>query len=361
MNMKKFILETSLLQAGDVICTREDSPSSLLVRKSLSCDYSHVLLYVADSSCIHADAQGVHSINTQRIMLDSKVDFKVLRHIPAQNLNAESIDKICNYARSKVGTEYSKIDAVKSGILRKTKKKMKIRSRYQFCSRLVAESFEFGACRFFDPATLCTPADILESKSFREIEGVVREATADEIEFANNVSRNTMAKQTAITNSILQDARAITRKDIQTFEDLFQAVIDSPELDEPMEALIKNSGYLTMWATDIINNPWRYFRNNYLSIDLFQLLHLEGVERELKMAKDDQKRYNSMRLSLLNVHESAPRKTFEQHIILYQVLQSLADQRVALFEWLREKVIDSNPRKAEAENVPPNECDGGIG
>ena len=178
MNMKKFILETSLLQAGDVICTREDSQetqfnhminrvilffnndchrvsfkriategrllrssSSHLVRKSLSCDYSHVLLYVADSSCIHADAQGVHSVNTQRVMLNSKVDFKVLRHIPAQNLNAESIDNICNYARSKVGTEYSKIDAAKSGISRKTKKKLKIRSRYQFCSRLVAESF----------------------------------------------------------------------------------------------------------------------------------------------------------------------------------------------------------------------------
>lgn len=74
----KYILRVEDLQPGDVICTREDKPTSHLIRQSLSCDYSHVLLCIAESSCIHADGDGVHSINLQRLLLDNKDDFKVL-------------------------------------------------------------------------------------------------------------------------------------------------------------------------------------------------------------------------------------------------------------------------------------------
>jgi hypothetical protein len=78
--MKKFILDFDLLRVGDIVCTRDAAATSKLIRSALSCDYSHVLLCVANSSCIHADGDGVHSINMQRLLFDNVDDVKILRH-----------------------------------------------------------------------------------------------------------------------------------------------------------------------------------------------------------------------------------------------------------------------------------------
>ena len=332
---QKFILNTKLLKIGDVICTRDDTPISKLIRTSLPSEYSHVLLYVSDSSCIHADGDGVHSFNTQRLLLDNEDDFRVLR---PKEITQDAVNKVVEYARLKIGTEYSKIDAGKSGIARKRKSKLKIDSRYQFCSRLVSEAFDAGGSKFFQTPSLCTPADVLESDFFEVVVDVVRIAEPEEIQFALDVTKNSIAKQTKITNRILSDVRALcSTKNIQTIEDLIKLVVFHPEYDQKVSSIIQMSGYLTMWADDVVKNPGRYFRTNYPTDAVIDLLTIDWVGYELNLAKDDFHRYEKNRLDFRKIYESRRLDTIYQFINLYQTLVSLSLQRIELFEWLHEK------------------------
>lgn len=335
--MKKFILNTDHLLVGDIICTREDSRTSRLIRKSLSCDYSHVLIYVAHASCIHADSDGVHSINTQRLLFDHPSDAKVLRYSSNPVLSDEQRNKICMYAKSKIGTEYSRPDAVKAGMARKLKRPLKIETKYQFCSRLVAETYSHAGYDFLRDPTVCTPADVLDSALFANVDNVTREATREEIDFANDASIDSITKQTKITNNILRGAKIITKKDVQTFEDIFQEVIEHPEHDESIARLIYESGYLTIWADDVIKSPYRYFKRHYVDDHIIDSLKIEGINLELNMARVDADRFDKMRLSLNSIYEKYQRKTLVQQINLYQALQLLAMQRIELFEWLMEQ------------------------
>lgn len=331
----KFILRTEILKIGDVICTREDTHTSNLIRKSLSCDYSHVLLYISASSCIHADGDGVHSLNIQRLLLDNVSDFKVLR---PKSISAESTNSAIQYARRMVGTEYSKLDAGKSGFARKFKSPLKIESKYQFCSRLVAEAFDAGGNRFFSEPSICTPADILESEFFDVVSDVARQATPEEIEFSEDKSKDSISKQKLITNKILASARGLfATKDVQTFEDLFRWVIKNPQHDSEVSSIIMDSGYLTMWAEDVIKNPYRYFKTNYPSQNIINSLPFEWLNFELDLANDDVKRYEKNRIEHRILYEMHPLDTVYQQVNLYQTLVSLSLQRVELFNWLLEE------------------------
>jgi hypothetical protein len=293
---------------------------------------------VADSSCIHADGKGVHSFNIQRLLHDRPEEFKVLRHKVLGNLDEAAAIELCKYARSKVGTEYSKIDAAKSGVARNTKKKLKINSDYQFCSRLVAESFAASKLAIFDDPTLCTPADILDSDDFEEVVDVVRQALPEEIEFSEDKSKDSVDKQTKITNAILGDARALfNTKKIQSLENLYKWVVDHPESDAAINQLFSKSGYMTMWADDVIKCPWRYFKTSYPHEDIVRVLNEEGLLREKKMAEQDAKRFNEERVKFAFLYERHQGDTFLGQVNLYQVLVSLALQRLELFKWLLAK------------------------
>ncbi len=332
--MRKYLLNCDSLQIGDVICTREDAPVSHTIRKALSCEYSHVMIYVAHSSCVHADGDGVHSINTQRVIFDDPSDVIVLRHKLAENMAPEELENICAYPRSKVGTEYSVSDAIKAGIYAKSKLKPIVDSKYQYCSRLVAESFGHAGIDVSAEPSLCTPADIQKHPDFKKIDGAVREATPEELEFAADKSRDTISKQTKITNEIIKASQKILGKNVQTFEDIYRELVASPANDEKIESLIQGSGYLTIWADDVLKCPYRYFKTNYPNDAVIKNLNPDGLRLELSMAEKDLERFNIQRLNLFALNNRFPRKVFEQQINLYQTLVSLALQRQELFRWL---------------------------
>lgn len=334
--MSKYILNPDSLQIGDVICTREDAPISHAIRKVLSCEYSHVLIYVSYSSCVHANGDGVHSINTQRMIFNDPTDVAVLRHKLSTKMTEGELEKICIYPRSKVGTEYSVSDAIKAGISAKSKPPQKVDSNYQYCSRLVAESFGYAGIEISPEPSLCTPADIQRHPDFGFIEGAVRIANQQELEFAADTKKNTISKQTKIMNKIIHGSQRILGKNVQTFEDIFREVIVNPKHDEQIEALIHESGYLTIWADDVVKCPYRYFKTNYSDIRIIKSLNSDGLRLELSFANKDVKRFDNERTKLFNLHDRFPRKVFEQHISLYQTLLSLALQRQELFKWLLE-------------------------
>ncbi len=336
-----YLLNQEKLKVGDLIFTRDENPTSRAIRKSLGCDYSHVLICVTDSSCIHADGDGVHSVNIQRLLFKSSNDVRVMRCIETETWTDSRLKELCKLARSKIGTEYTKTKAVKAGIAYKTgfSKKSK-NEKLQFCSKLVAESYEYAGLKISKDYTLCTPAELLLSKSFSVIESVSKVASAEEIEFAEDSTKNSITKQTNITNELLRRVRSISSNKIQTIEEVLDLALQNTELDKAIAKIINESGYLKMWADDIVKNQSRYFKINYPD-DVVNIMNQEGPEREINMANEDIERFNEYRYSLLQRREKQTfdSETLLQHINLYQILLSLAYQRKEVFEYVLKRKV----------------------
>ncbi|WP_089138592.1 YiiX/YebB-like N1pC/P60 family cysteine hydrolase [Vibrio rumoiensis] len=269
-----YIIPISELEKGDILLTSENSATSKVVRKSTGSDFSHAILYVGSGSYIHSDANGVHSGNLQRLLFEAPENVTVLR----VKCDKETVNQACIFSRSKIGTTYSVKSAV--NVKLKLKASKKENENRQFCSRLVAQAYEYAGVKLVDTASFCTPQEILESQCIQEVPGKARKATNEEISFAN--SENPIEKQSYITNEILSKVRKLTKKDIQTLDQITQHVIENPVHDQQISKIYRDSGYLTMWEYEIKKNAWRYdgriFINVPLPID--ELIEMARFERD---------------------------------------------------------------------------------
>ncbi len=124
-----------LLKQGDIILTRSDEKPSKMIRILTKSEYSHAILYVGEGSYIHSDLAGVHFGNTQRLIIDNLDFVKVVRIN-----NQSAINKAIEYARLQIGTLYSRLSAANAG----AKISSKLDTKRQFCSRLIAKSYEYA-------------------------------------------------------------------------------------------------------------------------------------------------------------------------------------------------------------------------
>ncbi|MEM5496577.1 YiiX/YebB-like N1pC/P60 family cysteine hydrolase [Paraglaciecola mesophila] len=276
-----YLIPIEELKKGDILLTSENSAISKVVRKSTKSDFSHAMLYVGNGSYIHSDAKGVHSGNLQRLLFDSADNVTVLR----SECNSEVIDLACRFARSKIGTKYS----VKSAINAKLRTSKKENENRQFCSRLVAQAYEYAGLMLVKDSSFCTPQEILNSKSTYQISCKVRKATDAEVNFAS--SENPLERQSAITNEILLKVRAVSKEDIQTLDQITQYVITHPEHDEEISKIYKESGYLTMWEYEVQKNAWRYDGELFLNLPLSDNELIEMAKLEKSSAKETLSRY----------------------------------------------------------------------
>lgn len=267
-----YIIPISELDKGDILLTSENSATSKAVRKSTGSDFSHAILYVGSGSYIHSDANGVHSGNLQRLLFDASENVTILR----VKCDQETINQACIFARSKIGTTYS----VRSAVNAKLKASKRKNENRQFCSRLVAQAYEYAGLKLVDNAFFCTPQEILESQSIQEAPGKARKATDGEINFAN--SENPIEKQSYITNEILSKVRKLTKKDIQSLEQITQYVIENPVHDQQISKIYRDSGYLTMWEYEITKNAWRYDGRVFINLPLpiNELIEMAKFEKD---------------------------------------------------------------------------------
>lgn len=193
-----------------------EKPTSKGVRGVTFSGFSHAILYVGHGSYIHSDSKGVHSANIQRLLFDRPSRVKVLR--PKEGGVATNASM---YARSQIGKEYSIKEAVRTKVGSQRKKENK-----QYCSRLVAEAFEHAGEKVVKNPSYCSPENIYHSSFFEEVPRIARIATEEEINFAE--SFNPIERQAEITNTILSEARRITKNNIQTFEELTLYVTSNP-------------------------------------------------------------------------------------------------------------------------------------
>ncbi len=295
------------LKTGDILLTSENSVTSKVVRKSTKSDFSHAILYVGNGSYIHSDANGVHSGSIRRLLFDAPENITVLR----TDFSSKVIDQACVFARTKIGTEYS----IKSAINAKIKLSKKENTNRQFCSRLVAQAYEHAEAPLVEDSSFCTPQEILNSNKVRKVQCKIKEATNDEINHAN--SENPIEKQSNITNEILSKIRAVTKKDIQTLDQVMQHLIGHPEHDKEISEIYKKSGYLDIWEHDPKVNTWRYDGRLFLNMPLPTTELIETEEFEKLGAEQRLSRFNFNLEQYFNIFKAHKLEYARLHVKLY--------------------------------------------
>ena len=218
--------------------------------------------------------------------------------------------------------------SIKDAINTKNRLSKKRDTNRQFCSRLVAQSFESFGLKLVENSSYCAPQELDESEQTVRVNGCVREATDAEIDFAN--SENPLEKQANITNSIFLKIRSVTGQDIQTFEQLLDFLLVNNQYDNRITSIIKESGYLFMWQHEINANPCRYNQNIFMSLPVSKekLKHLATTEQE--SAINIRKRYIFMYQQFMGIWQTKKLQYALINIMLYQKLIELTDQRISI-------------------------------
>lgn len=270
-----FILDETVLEPGDILLSSEKSVVSKTVRKFTNSDFSHAMLYVGNGSYIHSDQKGVHANNIQRSLFHLQKNIKILR-VKKNNCVA----KACEFSRTQIGKEYALKDAIKT----KNPIVNKSANNKQFCSRLVAQAYEYAGLQLVGDSGFCTPQELDDSEHTFTIENGLREATEKEIEFSETESP--LEKQTKITNSILKNVRTLTGQDIQTLTEISLFMEANPEYDQEITEIFVSSGYLVMWQHERNANEWRYEGEKFLKIPVSRGELINRAKTELSSAHD---------------------------------------------------------------------------
>lgn len=254
-----YILELKHLLPGDIILTREEPEGksfkelkaklqSRTIRNRIKGNYSHVMLYVGSGSYIHSNTNGVHAGSLNRCIFNSPSDVKVLRSA-ATPLD---ISNAIIFARNQVGKEYDVFEAVGSVFPR-----FKGKDNRQFCSRLVAQSFDFANVPLTKKPNQATPACVEFSPIVHKPFYMVRTPEPEEQKILDEGSFY-LSEQNRITNELLRTAREITKQDIQTPEDLIQTAFRNQKFDSGLAEVINKTGYLNLYENEISKNLYRY-------------------------------------------------------------------------------------------------------
>ena len=322
-----YILEMRKLQIGDILLTAQAGFTSKAVRLSTNSQFSHAILYVGEGSYIHSDGLGVHSNNIQRLL------FQKPSHVEVRRLKEKGfIDKAVMFARSQIGTSYSVKEAVR------TKNPIyntgKAKTKKQFCSRLVAQSYEYAGIKLVNNSDYCSPKDLQASTLTEVVNDGLKVANDREIHFAN--SSSPLQRQAEVTNHILESVRKLTHQDIQNFEALDTFVIENPTYDKEITDIVRSSSYLTLFDHELTQNPWRYDGNLFLSLDVDALYKKEQAKFELDSAKDQARLYSHNYLMCQNIRSRFPLVYFEMKMALYKNLINLMNRRIKAAEFVLE-------------------------
>lgn len=305
---------------GDIILTRQNTRISQLVRQVTGSEYSHAILYVGVASIIDSDGLGVQSNNLQRKLIQNPEDAVVLRlkDIPEPSILME----VETYARRMIGMAYSTNEAKVSHLTNELDAKEPNR---QFCTRFVAKSYESAGIDIVDNPNYCTPENVLKSDKLITVKNCLRLANEKEIEFAN--SENPMEKQTEIHNLIFAKGREITGKDIQTFEQLNECIVEIPEIDNEISEFVKASGYLDMMEKDEKVNPQHY--NAEQMIDYYKDPEvIFAVAMKFATTESHTRERLEMTIAhLIQLDKLYPRTYFKMEIELYRKLIAYSYKR----------------------------------
>lgn len=324
-----YILNINILQAGDIILMRSNSDISRRVREQSNSQFSHAMLSVDHSSLIESDGNGVQANNVQRCLFENEDDVVVLR---LKNNTLQVIEKVEEFARRMIGTEYSVKEAFRAA-KNSTTDHDALEPNRQFCTRFISEAYDSAGVQLTVNKSYCTPEDILSSNQLEKVFNVLNKASDAQIEFANSESQ--LKTQEEIHNSILSKARELSGKDIQTFEQFAKLILDEPKYDHELTNFVRESGYLFFIENDMKKNPWHYdaqaFIAHYgLSFDVYNQI-LEGNQKLSERFKHQKREFEI----LCKKHN---RLYFQLELTLYAKLVELMANQVDELIKVQEKL-----------------------
>ena len=150
--------------------------------------------------------------------------------------------RVIEFARSEVGTRYSKIEAARTVIAGR-----RPRSKQMFCSRLVARAFRAAGIQLVADIDYCSPDDLRVSPLLVEVPDMLEVATERELA-AWDARLNPVAAMQQAQNDILAVAHAIDPS-IENFNDLNALVQAHPEHDDAIAAAYRDTASLRFGAT----------------------------------------------------------------------------------------------------------------
>ena len=242
-------IDIDRLQPGDIILTASKSPTGKLVRTASSGDVSHAMICVQHGSIIDSTSEGVQARNLQREFFrnDEQVSaFRLRAGLPLLEMQ-----KVVDFARSEVGTRYSKIEAARSVL-----KIAKPRGRRQFCSRLVARAYASVGIQLVTDQDYCTPEELRKSDLLQELDDITVPVSAEEVAAMSKRS-NPLQLMREAQNAVLAFVRSLD-PEVENFSDVDRVVREQPEWDAAIADAYRKSGYLDLWEYELAAHPYRY-------------------------------------------------------------------------------------------------------
>lgn len=318
-------LNADVVKPGDIILTTTDKLPSRVIRKTTKSDISHAMLCVDHSSVIHAVTEGVRSENTQRIFFNEDLPVHVMRF--KNGLTVADTRTVCDYVRSKVGSQYSYTEAARAW--RKRGKKF---SAKQFCSRLVAQGYAEAGHKLVHEPNFCTPGQLGISQLLIEVPDATVVVSDEEVAlWASHTSATDLMHE--ISLKVLKGARKFDKK-IQDFNDVGRLVIESPQHDTAIAALYAGTGYLDFWKYDFDLHPWHYDLDEMEGIPNLDAVRQYCLSTVSGDGRDDN-RYTVSLKTYTWAQSKWPRLTFDMLIKLYETLVDNHAKRVDVAtEWL---------------------------
>ena len=259
MEETKYIIDRSKLERCDIILSSHTTFSSKGIRLATLGKYSHAAIYVGGTT-IEATIGGVFSKNIQRMLFEKENQVAVFRS--KRPLSENEVDKICTYARAQTGSLY----ALPEAITIRARSILKIQeTRKQFCSRLVAKAYEaagYDLANLKNPA-YCTPKMLGLCKSFYQVQGIVKQATEEEILSVESPDPNTEHQQHTFkwlnkVRHLVEGDPSINGIDIQSINDVNFFLLEYPQYDAKVSEFMKATDYLYSYNYDIKANSYRY-------------------------------------------------------------------------------------------------------
>ncbi len=332
-------IRSDRLQAGDIILTARRTKLGKGIRLSTRGLVSHAMIYVQHSSIIDSTSDGVQARNLQRELFE--LDEQVFAFRLRTPLSAAQLTSIIDFARSQIGTRYSRSEAVKSLI-----GGSRPRTTQQFCSRLVARAYASVGVQLVDDEDYCTPEELRTSPLLDEL-GDLTEMVPDAEVAAGRQRPNPVLMMQTSQNIILEAARQLDST-IETFEDLHRLVRQHPEWDSQIAEIYQSSGYLDIWKVDVEANPWHYDA---------ALMEMAGIDAEtlrehcvatLREAYSGLNRYAVMLHYYSAANAGEERETTALLVSLYQRLVDNDQLRFdAAVSWLRRHFPEDVGRHVE--------------
>lgn len=301
------------VQAGDIILTASRTKTGKVVRSASGGLVSHAMICVQHGSIIDSTSDGVQARNLQREFFNE--DEEVFGFRLRKNLSPVMMAQLIDFARSKIGTRYSKVEAIRS-----VTGGGKPRNGQQFCSRLVAQAYSSVGVQLVPDHDYCTPEDLRLSPALEELSDITETVTADEFARWNNRA-NPIQMMHDAQNTVLSVVRGLDSK-IENFSDVDRLVRDHPEWDGVIAQAYRDSGYLEIWQHELKTNPWRYDLALMESItDPLTLTDLRAACIDtIREAYSGGVRY-AVNLAYYQVwHRESPRETLALLIELYETL-----------------------------------------